>query len=147
MWILSVLPDWVFHMILLIGALGLIAGIFLGVVPLVKTCRLSIQIVSLLLFSLGLYLEGGLADNAEWQARTKEMEVKVAQAEVKSEKVNVKVVTKVVKQLELVREKGDDVIKYIDREVVKYDNTCPVPAEVVTAVNAAALNMSAETNK
>lgn len=147
MWILSVLPDWVFHLILSVGVVGLIAGFFLGFIPLVRTYKLAIQIVSLLVFSLGLYLEGGLADNAEWQARTKEMEVKVAQAEVKSEKVNVKVVTKVVKQLELVREKGNDVIQYVDREVVKYDNTCPVPSEVVKAVNAAALNKSVEEKK
>lgn len=147
MWILSVLPDWIFHAILSLGIVGLIAGFFLGFIPVINRYKLPIQIVSFMLFSLGLYLEGGLADNKEWQARVNEVKEKVAEAEVKSEKTNTKVVTKVITKNVVVKEKGDEIIKYVDREIVKYDNTCPVPAEVVKAVNAAAQNKSIEEKK
>jgi hypothetical protein len=101
---------------------------------------LPIQLISILLLSLGLYLEGGMAKEAEWQLKVKEMETKVAQSEIKSEKVNTQIVTKVVTKKQIIKEKGDDIIKYIDREIVKYDNTCPIPEIVINVHNAAAKN-------
>jgi len=153
MWILSFLPNWVFHLILTTGIVGLIAGVFLGFIPFVKTYKLAIQIVSLLIFSLGLYLEGGLADNNEWQARVKEMELKVAAAEIKAEKANSKIMTKIIKKTKTIHDKGDSIISYIDREVVKdnevikFVENCPIPTILIKTHNAAALNTPIEEKK
>ena len=147
MWIISVLPDWVFHLILITGVVGSILGLFLSFIPFVNKYKLPIQIISLILFSLGLYLEGALADSKEWQARVSEMEQKVAEAAVKSEQTNTQIVTKVITKNQVITEKGEEVIKYVDREIVKYDNICPVPKEVVTAINAAAQNKTIEEKK
>ena len=38
----------------------------------------------------------------------------------------------------VIKEKSDNNIKYIDREVVKYDNTCVLPKEFIKAHNEAA---------
>ena len=138
MWILNWLPNFVFHLILIAGVLGLLASWVLRFIPLVATYRLPIQVAGVLLTILGVWYEGGIAKDAEWKARVAELEIKVAQAEAKSATENVKIVTKVVKQLELVRTRGSDVVKYIDREIVKYDNVCPIPKEVVKAHNMAA---------
>jgi len=138
MWILNWLPDVVFHLILIVGVLALLAGWALRMVPVVAKYSLPIQVAGVLLTILGVWYEGGIAKDAEWRARVAELEVKVAQAEAKSAVENVKIVTKVVKQLELVRTRGNDVVKYIDREIVKYDNVCPIPKEVVKAHNMAA---------
>jgi uncharacterized protein YdeI (YjbR/CyaY-like superfamily) len=73
-----------------------------------------------------------------WRDRVAEMEEKVAAAEVKSVEENVKIVTKIVKKTEIVRTKGEEVIKYIDREVVKYNERCEIPNELVNALNNAA---------
>lgn len=138
MWILNWLPDFVFHLILIVGVLALLTGWALRMVPVVAKYSLPIQVVGVLLTILGVWYEGGIAKDAEWKARVAELETKVAQAEVKSATENVKIVTKVVKQLELVRTRGNDVVQYIDREIVKYDNVCPIPKEVVKAHNMAA---------
>ena len=69
MWIFTVLPDAVIHMILALGIIGVIAGFLLGLIPFVKKYKLAIQVISILVMSLGLYLEGGLSDNKEWEAR------------------------------------------------------------------------------
>jgi hypothetical protein len=144
MWIITFLPAWVFHAILVTGIVGLIIGFALGFIPLVQKYKLPIQIVSLLIFSLGVYLEGGLADNAEWQLRVKEMEAKVAKAEAASATVNTEIVEKVITKNQIVKQKGADVIKYIDREIVKYDikylpgAQCEIPIEVIKAHDAAA---------
>jgi uncharacterized membrane protein len=147
MWILTVLPDWVIHLVLIAGILGILAGFVLTFIPALKPYKFAIQVCSILVMSLGVYLEGGLADYNQWQLKIKEVEAKLAEAQAVSQQENVKIVTKVVKQLELVRVPGSEVVKYVDREVVKYDNTCPVPAPVVKAHNAAALNKSVEETK
>lgn len=138
MWILNWLPDFVFHLILIAGVLALLASWVLKFIPFIATYRLPIQVAGILLTVLGVWYEGGIAKDTEWKVRVAELEVKVAQAEAKSATENVKIVTKVVKQLELVRTRGNDVIQYVDREIVKYDNVCPIPKEVVKAHNMAA---------
>lgn len=144
MWILSFLPEWAFHLMLGIGILGTVAGFVLGMIPFIKQYVIPVRIISLLILILAVYLEGGLADNKIWEARVKEMEVKVAEAEAKSAKENVKIVEKIVRKTQIVRIRGEDIIKYVEKEVVKYDEKfatggqCELPKEFIKAVNDAA---------
>ena len=140
MWILSYLPDFVTHIIFSLGVTGTIVGFVLGFIPGIKPYQLSIQVISLLILSFGLYLEGGLAEQAIWQAKVKELEVKIAEGEVKSEKITTEVVTKILTKKQIIKEKGDEIVQYIDREIIKYNNTCPIPEEVIKSHNAAAKN-------
>ena len=151
MWILTILPDAAIHIIFGLGILGTIAGFVLGFIPFVKTYKLAIQIISLLVLVLGVYLEGGLADYKEWELRVKEMEAKVAQAEAKSANTNVEIQEKIVEKTKVIREKGRDIIQYIDKEVVKkeevikYIEHCPVPKDIIDLHNQAAeLNKGAK---
>ena len=146
MWIISFLPEWVFHLIFGLGVVGVVAGFVLGFIPFIKQYKLPIQIVSLLTLVLGVYLEGGLADYKEWEAKVKEIESKLAVAEEKSKNTNAQVQEKVVEKTKVIREKGKDIIKYIDREVVKneevvkYVERCPaIPASIIEELNKAAV--------
>ena len=58
--------------------------------------------------------------------------------EAKSAKTNTEIVTKVITKQQVIKEKGEEVIKYIDREIVKYDNTCKLPKELLEAHNKSA---------
>jgi hypothetical protein len=143
MWILSILPDAAIHIIFGLGILGTIAGFVLGFIPLVKTYQFAIQICSIIVLVFGVYLEGGLADYKEWELRVKEMEAKVAQAEAQSANKNIEIQEKVVEKTKVIREKGRDIIKYIDKEIVKkeeiikYIENCPVPKEIIDLHNQA----------
>ena len=143
MWILSILPNAAIHTIFGLGILGILAGFVLGFIPLFKTYKLAIQVCSIVIMTFGVYLEGGLADAKEWELKVKEMEVKMAQAEVKSGEKNVEIQEKIVEKTKLVREKGKDIIKYLDREVVKnqevikYVENCPIPKEIIDLHNQA----------
>ena len=167
MWILTILPEWVTHAIFAIGVLGTIAGFVLGFVPFVRAYKFAIQVISLLILTLGVYLEGGLADSKEWELRVKEMEAKVAKAEAQSANKNVEIQEKIVEKTKVIREKGRDIIKYVDKwntkeiikevegperirreEVIKYIENCPVPKEFIDLHNQAAeLNKAAEAKK
>ncbi len=140
MWILNWLPDFVFHLILIVGVLALLAGWALRMVPVVAKYSLPIQVVGVLLTVLGVWYEGGIVKDAEWKARVAELEIKVAQAEAKSAEVNTKVVTKVITKTQVIRQKGDDVVRYIDREITKYDSECKIPQVAIKAHDASALN-------
>ena len=153
MWILTILPDWVFHAILAAGVLGTIAGFVLGMIPFIKPYIIPIRVISLLVLSIGLYLEGGMADSAIWQARVKEVEAKVAVAEAKSQEKNVEIVTVIAEKTKVIRERGQTITKYIekevpvDKEVIKFVENCPIPDIIIKSHNAAATNKPVEVTK
>lgn len=150
MFLLNFLPDWIFHAILIAGVLGFLSTFVLRFIPFFKIYELPIQICSVLVIAIGVWFEGALSNQAAWEERVKEMEAKVAEAQVKSAETNTKIITKTVKQLELVRTKGEDIINYVDREVVKdkevikFVENCPIPQIIINTHNAAALNQPIE---
>jgi hypothetical protein len=82
-------------------------------------------------------MTGAVSNNEAWLKRVRELELQISKLEVKSQEVNTKIITKVLTKREYYREKGEDVIKYVDREIVKYDDSCKIPKEVVEAHNKA----------
>lgn len=138
MWILNFLPDWIFYFILLAGIGGLIASYLMKFIPFVYMYKTPIQIGSIVAIVVGTFMLGAAWNDEEWRRRVAEMEQKVAAAEVKSAEENVKIVTKIVKKTEIVRTRGEDIVKYIDKEIVKYNDRCEIPNELVNALNTAA---------
>ena len=144
MWILTVLPDWVFHAIFLAGISGLFLGFLLSFIPLIKRYKLIIQLISILLLTFGVFMEGAMINEQVWKLRVAEVEAKLAQAEAESAKENVKIVEKLVVKKEYIKTRGKDIVKYIDKEIVKYDTkfapggVCEIPKEFIKAHNDAA---------
>lgn len=133
MWLLKFLPDWIFYTILLSGFVGLVTSKF---VPIYY--RTAVQSLSVGLLVVGIFMAGAIHDNAAWQERVNDLEKKVAEAQAESSKENVKIIEKVVVKREYYTDRKNEVIKFIDREVVKYDESCKVPHEFVEAINKAA---------
>ena len=144
MWILQWLPNWVFYGIFFAGLLGLLATYVMKFIPFVYVYRTPIQAVSVLAIVIGTYMSGAISNEEVWQAKVKEMQLKVAATEIQSQKENVKVIEKVVKKTEYITRKGQDIIRYVDKEVVKYDDKfkptgqCELPKEFIKAINTAA---------
>jgi len=140
MWILKFLPDWIFYGIFLVGVIGFTTTYLLKYIPIpmIYMYRKPIQIFSLLAIIFGTFMSGAIYDNEAWEARVKEMEVKVAKAEVESKVANEKINDKVEKTKEKIVQKQVVVKQYIDREIVKYDNICVIPKEFVEIHNKAA---------
>jgi hypothetical protein len=144
MWILNWLPNWIFYAIFFAGLLGLLATYVMKFIPFVYVYRTPIQAISILAIVIGTYMSGAISNEESWQAKVKEMELKVAAAEVKSAKENIKIVEKVVTKTEYITRRGQDIIQYVDKEVVKYDTkfapsgVCELPKEFIKAINNAA---------
>jgi hypothetical protein len=139
MWILKWLPDWIFYGILLLGVVGYAITFLLKFVPIpaIYIYKTPIQLVSIAFIVIGVFMAGAIHNEEAWNAKVKELEVKLAEAQVKSSQENIKIVEKVVTKTKVIKEKADNIVKYIDREIVKYDNSCVIPNEFVKALNEA----------
>ena len=147
-WIIQLIPDsvlvWAAYLMISSGAIlyGLtkLAAWLPGIAP----YKLLAELLGIALLVAGAYLFGGVGNELVWRERVAKVEAKVAAAEEKSKEENIKIVEKVVKKLEIVRIRGEDIIKYVDREVGKYDvkfapgGICEIPQEFITAHNRAA---------
>ena len=140
MWILQWLPDWIFYGILILGLIGFLVTYLLRFIPIpaLYMYKTPIQIVSVVFIVIGVYMAGSIANEQVWQQRVNEVKAQLAEAEAKAAQENVKIVEKVVIQKQVVKEKGQEVVKFVDREVVKYDNKCEIPPPFVEAHNKAA---------
>jgi len=157
MWILHLLPDaliaWTVNIVLIAGAVVTVAGFFVRFIPFVNQYRIPVQIAGILLLTTGVYFEGGYTTEMAWRERVREVEAKLAAAETRSAEVNTEIVTRVVTQNKIIRQRGDDIIRYVDREVVKnqevitFVENCPIPEIIINTHNAAALNRPIEEKK
>jgi len=157
MWILHLLPDafinWIVNIILIAGAVTTVAGFFVSFIPFVNTYRTPVQIAGILLLVTGVYFEGGYSTEMAWRERVREAESKVAEAEKLSAETNTKIITKFVKKTRVIHDRGQDIVNYIDREVVgnqeviRFVENCPIPTVIIATHNAAALNQPVEEKK
>jgi uncharacterized membrane protein len=140
MWILEWLPNWIFYAILFLGIIGFLVTYLLKFIPIpaLYMYKAPIQIVSVIFIVIGVYMAGSIANNESWLAKVKEVEAKLAEAEARGAVETVKIVEKVVVQQKVIKEKGKDIIQYVDREVVKFDNKCEIPPAFVDVHNKAA---------
>jgi hypothetical protein len=148
MWILHFLPDalilWICNIVLLAGILLTAAAFFIRRIPVINQYRIPAQVLGIALLVTGVYWRGGYAIEMEWRERVAEVEARVAAAEAKSAEENVKIVTKVVTKTQVIRTRGADIVKYVDREIVRYDEKfakggiCEIPQEFIKAHNSAA---------
>lgn len=135
MWILQFLPGWIFSLALLVAIAGYLIAKFLTAVPHAKL----LEYASVLVVVLSVYMHGAVANNDSWLKRVSGLELKLKEAEVASTKTNSEIETKVVTKTQVVRQKGETVVKYIDREVTKTDTSCVISPEFVSAHNQAAI--------
>jgi hypothetical protein len=148
MFILHFLPDalilWICNIVLLAGILLTATAFFIQRIPIINQYRTPAQILGIALLVLGVYWRGGYAVEQEWRERVAAVEARVAAAEAKSREENTKIVTKVVTKTQVIRTRGADIVKYVDREIVRYDTKfapggqCEIPKEFIKAHNSAA---------
>ena len=144
MWMLSFLPDYFIHLLLAAGVVGVVAGFLLGFIPFVSTYKLPIQIISIIVLVYSVYMEGGIAQQEKYNKEIADLKVKIAEAEAKSQIANIEIVERLKVETQVIHEKGETIVKYIQKKVVEYDNTCDLPELITTIHNAAALNQPIE---
>ena len=147
MWLLQWLPDWVFHLILLVGLLGLGFSFLLKFFPSAAPYKVLIQVVASLMIVLGVYMEGAISNQAWWELRVAEAEKRVAEAEKKAAEANGKieyVIVEKTKVVEVVDKKTQQQIRDLAN---KMDQRCYITPEVNAIHNQAATARKQEAAK
>jgi hypothetical protein len=144
MWMLSFVPDaWLILAVYGILALGLMLYLFsyfIAFVPPLIPFKEPIRVLGTILAVAGVYFYGSYDTEEAWRGRVAEAEARVARSEVASKTANDKIETQSQERVRVIYKNATIVRQYIDREVVKYDETCKIPDAVVNAHNAAARN-------
>jgi hypothetical protein len=148
-WMISVLPDWFWTLLLFAGVGALGASTFL------RLYTMPLKVGGIAAVMISLWFLGAASNEEKWQEHVQELEAKVAAAETKSTEANTVIEEKIITKTKVIKEKGDQIIQFIDRdvikseEVIKYVERCPgIPKEIIDAHNAAAImNQAAEGKK
>ena len=146
MWILHWLPDsfllFIVNTILIVGVVSTILTFFvlnrlLRLFPVLANYHLLLQVASVVILATGVYLKGSYSTEMEWRARVAEVEKQLEEAKKESGKVNTVVETKVVTKTKVIKEKGETIIKEVDK-IIPVEKDCTVPKEAVDVHNEAA---------
>jgi len=137
MWILSFIPEYLIHFVLVVGIAALVATSLFSF-KIFEHYTLPIRIIATIVVCFALWIEGGISNERVWKQRVAALEVKLSKAEARSAVITREVVERIVYRDRAIQKKAQKVIEYVDREVRIYDNTCPIPQPFVDALNMAA---------
>lgn len=138
MWLLSFVPDFVYHLLLVLSIVAFGASYILKMVPFITGNAFVIRVVSAVLIVFCVWMEGGIANEAKWQARVAELETKVAAAEKAAAEANGRIETVYVDRVRVVKEVQYVVQNRIAKDAAKLDLTCRVDPEAIEILNQAA---------
>lgn len=144
MTLLEWFPSWAFMLALVVGVIVFLVSQFMREFPVVGRYAVPISFVAVLMIAFGSYMSAVGNTNYRWEAEIAIVKGKLALAEVASGKENVRIVETTVVKTEVVKQRGRDVIKYIDREYGALDarfspgGVCEIPSQFIQAHNAAA---------
>jgi hypothetical protein len=86
-------------------------------------------------------MEGGISNQEKWEAKVAEVKLEMAKKETASAEVTTKVITKYVTKIEVVKEKGNEIIKQVPVYITKdADAKCDVPNGFVVLHDSASRN-------
>lgn len=138
MWLLNFLPDFAFHIMLIIGILGIIAGFLLNNIPFIGTNGKLIQIVSILLTVVAVWYEGGIAKDQEYKKQIAELQLKVSKAEAESAAANTKFAEEVLKHQQAIQQITAANKQRLKNQSTELNKSCTVNDNVISILNDAA---------
>ena len=148
MWMLSFIPDsWIqlaVHIIFGLGVFGLIFtwliqnifNHFTKLLPWIKTIRW----VSIVLFIVGLYFEGGIGVESEWRARVAQLQAKIKIAEQQSKDANDKLKNQVASKVKIIKINSASNKESITQNKEVIDAECSLNDKAIVIYNNAVKN-------
>jgi hypothetical protein len=132
MWILSVLPNWLFNTLPIVGAVILAASVILRYLPFISTYRVIIQPIGAIFLLGGIWLNGA---NYYYNSVREE----IARIEKESKEATARVEKEYQEKLAQTKQRGDTIVKYVDKYITKESDTkCVIPNNFVILHDSAA---------
>ncbi len=138
MWILNFIPDFVFHALLILSLLALAGSFVLDSIPFISTNAKAIQLASAVVLAIAIFFEGAINNESVWQARVKELELKVAKAETQSAEANGQLSKALAAKDKEIALAQAELKNRIRAGAAAMDAVCKIPSDVVAILNDAA---------
>jgi hypothetical protein len=137
LWFFGFIPELIVHITLLLGLCGIILSYFMQEYDPRKQI---LKIVSVILFVIGVYFEGGLSVKKDYQKKEREWVSKIKTAENKSQEVITEVREIYVDKIKVVKDVQVVVQEKIRDVSVNIDSKCQITTETTDILNQAAKN-------
>lgn len=147
MWALSWLPNWVFHLMLILGIVISFGSWFMQRIPGYGQIALPAQILGILITVVSVWYEGGIAKDREYELKLAKAEERILVAEKHAAEATAKVEYKFLDKVQVVKEVQVVVKEKIRDIAVKIDSECKVAPEAVRVLNDSARNIKPEITK
>lgn len=147
MWILELLPELFWHVLLGAAVAGIVIATLIRFIPFVNQYRLPIQLVSVAVLLLCVFMEGGFTVEKKYAEKIKELKDQVAQVEQERDTANAKIKTKIVEKKVIIKQNVDRWNERIVEVEKKIDAECKVPQEAIEIINDAAKNRKSKDSK
>ena len=140
MWFLSLLPNWIYHLLLLLSVLAIGSTYVIKFVPFISQYSFPIKTIASIVLLFAVWMEGGIVNEAKWQTKVKELEAKVAAAEKKSLEANANIQTVYVDRVQVVKEIQYKTEKSIRDASTELDKVCKITPQAIDILNSSAHN-------
>ena len=140
MWLLNFIPNFTIHMILFLSIIGIFLSVYSRQIPFISQYIVPLEIISIVLFTLAVWFEGGIAREDTYNAEIAKLKIKVAESEAKSANVNTKIEYVLVDKVKKVKEVQVVIQEKIKEVAGKIDANCNISPEVITLHNNSARN-------
>ena len=143
MFLLNFLPDFVFHLIVIFGLLGLLASQFFSFIPFISSYTIPIKIISIILLVVGVWFEGAINNNDSWKQKVAQLEIQVANAETLSAETNLQLQQSLNDKTKVIYDKKNETIN----EITKYvHDDCRLSNVAVSLHNSSSQNSFPESS-
>lgn len=137
-WLLNLLPNFIFHLIVLVSILGLVAATFFGFIPFISKYTLPVKVASIILLVFGIWFEGAISNNDAWMEKVHALEKKIAEAEAKSAEANTSLVSMMAAKNKEIAKVQNELKLKIKEAASIMDSECKVSTYAVDIINEAA---------
>lgn len=142
------IPSFLIHTLVIAGLAAFFIADIIGFasrlvpVPTVLTpYYVIIKYAGLLVFIIGIFLEGVVVSSNELTVEIDKQKAVIAELQTKSKEVTVRTEIQYVDKVKTVTEKGKTITKYVDKVITIHDNAaCILPQGYYDSVNAGARN-------
>jgi hypothetical protein len=145
MWILSFIPDSWLHLavisIMLCGVGMYVLSMFLSLIPPLFPYKEPMRILATVLMIAGVYFYGGYSTEMMWRDKVADLQKQVVIAEAASKEVNGKIQTKIVTQIQTVKDVQIVIEERIREVASKIDSECKVDPVAIRILNDSAKNI------
>ena len=138
MWLLNFLPNFIFDLLMLIGALGIAASLILKSIPIISKYNIPILIASIFIMVMAAWYNGAIAKEIEYKLAIEDMKLKVAESEKQAAEANAQIEYIFIDRIQPIKDVQVVVQEKIKNVAVNIDDNCKITIDTIDILNSAA---------